>query len=83
MKLEPEMAKRAKSDLVRWSRMNSFLGTKPESDVAGCMMNVMDDQDGWQYRQDNWHGYPLTKLKQVGKRQVNGWQKVQMKTMGR
>lgn len=39
MKLEPEIASKEKSEVVRWSRMNSFLGTKPESVKleTGCM----------------------------------------------
>lgn len=47
MKLEPEIARREKSEVVRWSRMNSFRGTKPESVKVeiGCMW-AMAGQDG-------------------------------------
>jgi hypothetical protein len=45
MQLEPEIARRLKVLVARWSRINSFLGMKPESATEpGCMF-VMVGRD--------------------------------------
>ena len=76
MQLEPEMARRLKVLVARWSRINSFLGMKPESAWEfGCMFGLAGTRCV-QRRQQNDSGY--FQREREGARRVlveNGWQK--------